>query len=130
MVVVSLSIPDELLSALDTILGGERYASRSEVVRQALNKYIMEYRELEKIKGDIIATITLLYEKTDKSGDLHLQHEFGDIVTQYLHSHLTEKSCLEVMVVKGQSKRLKDLIDGLKANRHVKQLKFSVMAVD
>jgi CopG family nickel-responsive transcriptional regulator len=130
MVVVSLSIPDELLSELDTILGGERYASRSEVVRQAVYKYIMEYRELEKLKGEIIATITLLYEKTERNEGLHLQHEFDDIVTQYLHSHLTEKSCLEVMVVKGQSKRLKDLIDGLKANRHVKQLKFSVMAVD
>jgi len=130
MVVVSLSIPDELLSELDTILGGERYASRSEVVRQAVHKYIMEYRELEKLKGEIIATITLLYEKTEKNEGLHLQHEFDDIVTQYLHSHLTEKSCLEVMVVKGQSKRLKNLIDGLKANRHVKQLKFSVMAVD
>jgi len=130
MVVVSLSIPDELLSELDTILGGERYASRSEVVRQAVHTYIMEYRELEKLKGDIIATITLLYEKTEKNEGLHLQHEFDDIVTQYLHFHLTEKSCLEVMVVKGQSRRLKDLIDGLKANRHVKQLKFSVMAVD
>ncbi|MBM5804513.1 MAG: CopG family ribbon-helix-helix protein [Candidatus Verstraetearchaeota archaeon] len=130
MVVVSLSIPDELLRELDTILGGERYASRSEVVRQAVHKYIMEYRELERLKGDIIATITVLHEKTGKNEDLQLQHEFGDIVTQYLHSHLTERSCLEVMVVKGSSKRLKDLIDGLKANRHVKQLKFSVMAVD
>jgi CopG family nickel-responsive transcriptional regulator len=130
MVVISLSIPDELLSELDAILGGERYASRSEVVRQAVHKYIMEYRELEKLKGDIIATITVLHEKTGKNEDLQLQHEFGDIVTQYLHSHLTERSCLEVMVVKGSSRRLKDLIDGLKANRHVKQLKFSVMAVD
>ena len=130
MVVISLSIPDELLSELDAILGGERYASRSEVVRQAVHKYIMEYRELEKLKGNIIATITVLHEKTGKNEDLQLQHEFGDIVTQYLHSHLTERSCLEVMVVKGSSRRLKDLIDGLKANRHVKQLKFSVMAVD
>jgi CopG family nickel-responsive transcriptional regulator len=95
-----------------------------------VNRYIMEYRELEVIEGEVIATITLLYEKTEKNEGLHLQHEFDDIVTQYLHSHLTEKSCLEVMVVKGKSKRLKGLIDGLKANRHVKQLKFSVMAVD
>jgi CopG family nickel-responsive transcriptional regulator len=130
MVVISLSIPDGLLSELDNILGGERFASRSEVFRQALNRYIMEYRELERIEGEVIATITLLYEKTEKNEGLHLQHEFDDMVTQYLHSHLTEKSCLEVMVVKGKSKRLKGLIDGLKANRHVKQLKFSVMAVD
>ena len=130
MVVISLSIPDELLIELDTVLGREWYASRSEVVRQAVRKYISEYRELGLLRGDAIATITVLYEKMGKGDELlELQHEFGDIVTAYLHSHLAKKSCLEVMVVKGSCKRLKDLIDGLKANRHVKQLKFSIMIV-
>jgi len=131
MVIISLSIPDELRDELDRILGEEWYASRSEVVRQALRKYIAEYKELENIKGNIIATITALYEKTDKNEELtQLQHEFGDVMTTYLHSHLTEKSCLEVMAVKGSSKRLKDMIDGLKANRHVWQLKFSIMSIE
>jgi len=131
MVIISLSIPNELRDELDRILGEEWYASRSEVVRQALRKYIAEYKELENIKGNIIATITALYEKTDKNEELtQLQHEFGDVMTTYLHSHLTEKSCLEVMVVKGSSKRLKDMIDGLKANRHVRQLKFSIMSIE
>jgi CopG family nickel-responsive transcriptional regulator len=131
MVIISLSIPDELRDELDRILGEEWYASRSEVVRQALRKYIAEYKELENIKGNIIATITALYEKMDKNGELtQLQHEFGDVMTTYLHSHLTEKSCLEVMVVKGSSKRLKDMMDGLKANRHVRQLKFSIMSIE
>lgn len=131
MVIISLSIPAELLNHLDRILGEEWYASRSEVVRQALRKYIAEYKELENIKGTIVATITALYEKRDKGEGLtHLQHEFGDIMTTYLHSHLTGASCLEVMVVKGSSKRLKDLMDGLKANKHVKQLKFSIMSIE
>jgi CopG family nickel-responsive transcriptional regulator len=129
MVVISLSIPNELLNELDTVLGREWYASRSEVVRQAVRKYISEYRELDVLKGEAIATVTVLYEKMNKGGELTLQHEFDDIVTAYLHSHLAEKSCLEVMVVKGSCKRLKNLIDGLKANKHVKQLKLSVMAV-
>jgi CopG family nickel-responsive transcriptional regulator len=131
MVIISLSIPDELRNELDRILGEEWYASRSEVVRQALRKYISEYKELENIRGNIVATITALYEKRNKNEELtQLQHEFGDVMTTYLHTHLTEKSCLEVMVVNGPSKRLKDMIDGLKANRHVTQLKFSVMSVE
>jgi CopG family nickel-responsive transcriptional regulator len=131
MVVISLSIPNELLSKLDRILGEEWYASRSEVVRQALRNYIAEYKELENVKGSIVATITALYEKRGKSEGLtQLQHEFGDIITTYLHSHLAETSCLEVMVVKGTSKRLKDLMDGLKANKYVKQLKFSIMSIE
>lgn len=128
MVVVSLSLPDELLEALDAIVGGERQATRSEVVRQALNSYVSEYRALEKKRGQLVATITILHEKSDKGQDLDLQHEFDDIVAQYHHTHLSRQTCLEIMVVKGDSKRFKELIDGLKANRHVTHLKYFVVS--
>ena len=130
MGIISLSLPDDLLEKLDAILGEERDATRSEVVRQAVRSYISQYNELDKVKGQIIATITVLYEKTEKNEELsRLQHEFSDMITAYLHSHLTETSCLEVMVVKGSAKRLKDLVDGLKANKPVKQINFSVMTI-
>ena len=128
--IISLSLPDELLEKLDAILGEERDASRSEVVRQAVRNYISQYNELDKVKGQVIATITVLYEKIETNEELsRLQHEFSDMITAYLHSHLTETSCLEVMVVKGSAKRLKDLIDGLKANKPVMQINFSVMTI-
>jgi CopG family transcriptional regulator, nickel-responsive regulator len=129
MSIVSLSLPKELLEELDATLGEKRVATRSEIIRQAVRLYLSEYSELEEIKGTVLATITVLYEKKEKNQELFkLQHEFDDIISQYLHSHLTETSCLEVMVVKGSAKRLKNLIDGLKANKPVRQIKFSVMA--
>ena len=131
MSIISVSLPKELLKELDAILGEERYATRSEVLRQAVRTYVAEYKELEKIKGNIIATITVLYEKAEKNEELfRLQHKFSDMIAAYLHSHLTEKSCLEIMVVKGPAKRLKSLVDGLKANKPVKQIKFVIMSVN
>jgi CopG family nickel-responsive transcriptional regulator len=131
MSIISVSLPKELLKELDAILGEERFATRSEVLRQAVRTYVSEYKELEKIKGNIIATITVLYEKTEKNEELfRLQHEFSDMIAAYLHSHLTEKSCLEIIVVKGSSQRLKSLIDGLKANKPVKQMKFFIMSTN
>jgi CopG family nickel-responsive transcriptional regulator len=131
MSIISVSLPKELLRELDDILGEERYATRSEVLRQAVRTYVSEYKELEKIKGNVIATITVLYEKTEKNVELfRLQHEFSDMIAAYLHSHLTEKSCLEIMVVKGPAKRLKSLIDGLKANKPVKKIKFFIMSTN
>jgi metal-responsive CopG/Arc/MetJ family transcriptional regulator len=50
------------------------------------------------------------------------------MITAYLHAHLSETDCLEVMVVKGPGKRLKCLIDGLKGNKPVKQIKVSIMS--
>jgi CopG family nickel-responsive transcriptional regulator len=129
--IISLSLPTELLKELDTTLGKNGSATRSEVVRQAVRMYLTQYNELDKIEGNVIATITVLYEKTEQNKELfRLQHEFDDMITAYLHAHLSESSCLEVMVAKGSSKRLKNLIDGLKANKPVKQIKFSIMTTN
>ena len=131
MSIISLSLPTELLEELDAVLGEQKSATRSEILRQAVRSYLTEYKKLEDLKGNIIATISVLYNKEEKNEELFkLQHEFSDMITAYLHSHLTETSCLEVMVIKGSSNRLKELIDGLKANKPVKQIKFSIMTAD
>ena len=131
MSIISLSLPTELLEELDSVLGEQKSATRSEVLRQALRSYLNEYRKLDELKGNVIATISVFYNKEEKNEELFkLQHEFSDMITAYLHSHLTETSCLEVMVIKGSSKRLKQLIDGLKANKPVKQIKFSILTTE
>ncbi len=128
--IISVSLPNDLLKDLDAILDKERSAARSEVVRQAIRTYLIEYKELGKLKGNIIATVTILYERRDKNEELStLHHEFRNMITAYLHSHLTKNSCLEVMVIKGPAKRLKGLIEGLKANKPVKQINFSIMII-
>ena len=131
MSIISVSLPKALLEELDAILGEDKNATRSEILRQAIRSYIIEYKELDNFEGSIIATVTVLYEKHEQNEELFkLQHEFSDMITAYLHSHLNETSCLEVMVIKGPAKRLKSLIDGLKANKPVKQIKFSIMITD
>ena len=131
MSIISLSLPTELLSELDSILGEPKSATRSEVLRQAVRSYINDYKKLGELEGDLIATVSVLYDKQEKNVELYkLQHEFGDMITAYLHSHLTESNCLEVMVIKGPSKRFKQLIDGLKANKPVKQIKFSILTIE
>ncbi len=131
MSIISLSLPKELLEELDAILGEDRVASRSEVIRQAVRMYISEYDKLDIITGNVVATVSVLYEPAEKNDELfQLQHEFGDMISAYMHSHLMGGECLEVMVVKGSAQRLKSLIDGLKANKPVRQIKFSVMMSD
>jgi CopG family nickel-responsive transcriptional regulator len=131
MSIISVSLPTELLSELDAVLGKQKSATRSEVLRQAVRSYLNEYKKLEELEGDLIATVSVLYGKQEKNVELFkLQHEFGDMITAYLHSHLTETNCLEVMVIKGPSKQFKQLIDGLRANKPVKQIEISVMTTD
>ena len=50
MSIISVSLPTELLEELDAILGEDKSATRSEVLRQAVRSYITEYKELEKVE--------------------------------------------------------------------------------
>ncbi|MCS7097814.1 MAG: nickel-responsive transcriptional regulator NikR [Candidatus Methanomethyliaceae archaeon] len=128
MVIVSISIPDELLEELNKMLSKEWYISRSEILRHALRKYIYEHKTLESIKGEVIGTLSVLYEKGEKATE-KLQHEFGDIIIAFVHVHVDEKNCLEVMVIKGRVEKLKKLMDGLKASANVRQMSFSLMSI-
>ena len=67
MSIISLSLPTELLEELDAVLGEQKSATRSEVLRQALRSYLTEYKKLEELKGNIIATISVLYNKEGKT---------------------------------------------------------------
>ena len=68
--IISVSLPKELLEELDAILGEDKNATRSEVLRQAIRSYMTDYKELDQLKGNIIATITVLYEKKEQNEEL------------------------------------------------------------
>ena len=60
MSIISISLPTDLLEELDAILGENKSANRSEVLRQAVRSYITEYKELDNVEGNIIATVSVL----------------------------------------------------------------------
>jgi len=121
MVRFGVSIPPELLKKFDKLIDEKGYANRSEAIRDIIRAHMIE-QEWEK-EGEVVGTITILYDH-DTRGVMEkltdLQHEnFGD-VSSTIHVHLDESNCLEVIVVKGDAKRVKKLADKLIATKGVK----------
>ena len=128
MTVVSLSIPDRLLEELDSSIERWGFASRSEALRQAVRFFIEEQRSLREVEGEVIAIVTVVYEKAAKSDRmLALQHEWGSIVLTFLHTHVDKASCLEVMVVKGLIRSIRKLVNAMKADKQVRQVKVTMI---
>jgi metal-responsive CopG/Arc/MetJ family transcriptional regulator len=67
--IISLSLPTELLEELDAILGKDHSAISSEVKRQAVRMYLSEYNELDKIKRNVIATVTFADTRSSQPSD-------------------------------------------------------------
>lgn len=127
MSIVSLSIPKQLLEKVDTYIKEQGYANRSEVLRQALRTYISEAKRLDELKGTIAATLTIIYQKGARTTQKDNQHHFSNVVLTFLHTHIEEGYCIEVIVAKGDAKLMKAFIESLRSNKQVSEVKVTIL---
>jgi CopG family transcriptional regulator, nickel-responsive regulator len=126
MSIVSLSIPKPLLEKVDSYIQEQGYANRSEVMRQALRSYISEAKRIDELKGAIAATITIIYQKGATTRD-DSQHHNSNVVLTFLHTHIEEGYCIEVIIAKGDAKLMKAFIESLRSNKQVSEVKVTLL---
>jgi CopG family nickel-responsive transcriptional regulator len=129
LTIISLSIPEALLEQMDSAITERGFASRSEIIRQALRFFLKEDIQIENLEGEIIATITIIYrEKADRQRLLDAQHGYSGLVSTFLHAHIHEGFCLEVIILKGQARIIKKFTDNLRANEQITQINVALLA--
>ena len=128
MSIVSLSIPKNLLEKVDSYIKEQGFANRSEIIRQALRAYLSENRRLSELQGKTTATITIIYQRDAKTGQItDIQHSYSNVVLTFLHTHVEEGYCIEIIVAKGDAQAIKALIDALRANKQISEVKVTIL---
>lgn len=119
-----VSLDEELLQALDAYVEENRFSNRSQAIRHLVEKNLVE----EKWKCDnIVAGAVVLvfnHEKTDilkKSSEI--QFKYREFILSSQGFYLNQQNYLEIIAVKGPSKRLTEISDrliGIKGIQHGK----------
>ena len=117
----SVSLDEALLDQFDAQIKKEGYPTRSKAVADLIGESLVE----QEWKGgkEVAAAIIMVYDhhKRDLSGKLtHVQHDYHDLIVSSQHVHLDHDNCLEVVIVKGQPKKVEELAHKLKATKGVK----------
>jgi len=100
MTIVSISLPEKLLSRIDDILESEGYTSRSEFIRSLLRSYIEEKTRHAKPLANLIIVQTNHDEalKVDQRV-VETIHKYQGIVKAFYHQILQDSLCLNIAVV-------------------------------
>lgn len=126
MMRISMSLPKKLLDQFDEVLNDRGYQVRSKGIRDALKDYIVRYQWMNEMEGDRVGLITVIYDYqyTGVMEDLmDVQHEYSDYINSTMRVQMTEKYVLDVIIVKGDVKFIRDLTEKimrLKGVEHVK----------
>ena len=125
-----VSIGSGLLVKFDELIAKKGYTNRSEAIRDLIrNKLVEAEWENSTDKQASIGTITIVYDHhTREIGDrlTDLAHDHHNLVISSTHVHLTHRSCLEVMMVKGCGKEIRAFSDRVLSIRGVKHGKLVI----
>jgi CopG family nickel-responsive transcriptional regulator len=128
MSIVRLSIPKNLLEKVDRYVREQGFANRSEIIRQALRAYLSESRRLSEFEGRITAIITIVYRREAKRDQItDVQHKFGNVVLTFLHTHIQEGNCIEIIVARGDAQVIKALVEAMKGNEQISEAKVTIL---
>ncbi|MFO0951979.1 MAG: nickel-responsive transcriptional regulator NikR [Isosphaeraceae bacterium] len=111
----SVAIGGELLQKFDDYREAHRYPNRSEAVRGLMRAALIQDVVADD-SADAMGVLTLIYDHhAGRVGDrlTELQHLHLDRVVTTTHVHLDARRCLEVILLRGPARVVRELADSL-----------------
>jgi CopG family nickel-responsive transcriptional regulator len=123
-----VSIDSQLGKKFDALVGRKGYATRSEAIRDMIRDSLVEH-EWESEDRETVGTITIVYNHHTRELEhalTDMQHKSFHRIISTLHVHLDAHNCLEVLVVKGKSREIRNIADRLIGAKGVKHGKLTM----
>lgn len=130
MAVVSISMPDSLLAAVDGFADEHGYTARSEIVREGLRTVLSEASHVDG-ETERLSTLVVCFEYGDACVERtvsHVRHDAGDLVVAHAHGH-AKGCCLELVVAYGTAAERRELATELRSVSGVLAVEESVSTV-
>ncbi len=124
----TVSLPGDLLEQLDAMTSEKGYTNRSLAVADMIRDELVEHRQQRGL-DEIAGTITLVYDHHKHHVQevlTDLQHDHHEVILTTVHVHLDHHNCLEVLLVRGPARRVKQVAERLIAAKGVKHGKLTV----
>ena len=126
-----VSMETSLLKKFDLLADKKGYKNRSEAIRDLIRDALIQ-QSWEEGNEVAAGTIVLFYNHRQRhlaESMTAIQHQYHDLVLSATHFHLDHDHCLELIVVKGMPREMKQLSDRLISLKGVDYGKFTVAPV-
>lgn len=124
MGIVSISLNEDNLAALDRIQKTYGLSGRSEAVRTSINAALADIRELEGMDGTVEGVLIIVRGNHPDPWMSMIQARYESHIKTQMHSHLQNHKCLEVMVVSCDADVLSSMMKEIQAEGKADYVKF------
>lgn len=129
----TISLDDDLASAFDAWIASRAYANRSEAVRDLLRAELQSADLRDGRATFCVASLSYVYNHHERELAERLtglQHDHHDLAVSTMHVHLDHQHCLETVVLRGHTARVRAFADALCAERGVHHGHLNLIGAD
>jgi len=120
--IVSLSFPEATLGDMDKAVKDIGYASRSELVRDAVRAFLREKSEAGKLEGHINGIMLLVYHHDSAASVSEVRHRHMGVFKSFMHADFDGgDDCCEVLMFCGEAKGVGSVYNQLSSLMGVKE---------
>ena len=134
MPIVSSSMTERLRDELDTFADEHGYTGRSEVIREACQSLLEEYRQSDDEDRWVLATVTAMFgydEPEIERRMMDIRHEFEASIRSNSHTCLEDNAgCVETFVIEANYGDVLRLIGTVRGVDESIAVEYTVTAVD
>jgi len=123
MPIVSLSLPDQMITAMGEIQESVGFSGRSELVRAAIRLLLDDTRQKNALVGQMTAVIVASHGKDDEEPVTRLKHKFEDIVKTHVHCRISHEDCVEVFVLSGEGQQIASMTKEFEKEKKIRTAK-------
>ncbi|MFW5730058.1 MAG: nickel-responsive transcriptional regulator NikR [Desulfonatronovibrionaceae bacterium] len=105
-----VSLDLDLLNKFDELCENKSYQTRSEAIRDLIRGALVQ-QEWQDDSQETIGILSLVYDhhQSDLSQKLtEIQHQALEEIVTSIHIHLDHDNCLEVLILRGQGKKIRE----------------------
>ncbi len=130
---VTITIDEELMSALDQYMEAGGHRNRSEAVRDLVRAGLLKTPKADDSARPCVAALVYVYDHETRQLSKRLMndhHSHADMSIATLHVHMDEATCLEVSLLRGQKSDVEHFADHLIGERGVRYGQLVVVPAD
>ena len=126
MPIISISLNENIIQELDKLQKFLGFSGRSEIVRASVRNLLLEEKRIDELSGVLHSVLLVIHDEKSDQEISEIRHGFDKIINTHIHNNIDEDRCLEIFVLYGDAREIKNITKKFQGNRKMDQVRLVV----
>ena len=126
MPIISISLNENIIEELDKLQKFLGFSGRSEIVRASVRNLLLEEKRIDELSGVLHSVLLVIHDEKSDQEISEIRHGFDKIINTHIHNKIDKDRCLEIFVLYGDAREIKNITKKFQVNRKMDQVRLVV----